>query len=105
MTKRMRSLLILLAFTLAGCATVRIHALQGQTDAQVRETHEACFDETHSYWKQTAASLFLPLMYIEKNNQNQAYEECMLAHGYAASYRDGMGYRPDVEIEPRPAPK
>jgi uncharacterized protein YceK len=91
--------------TLGGCATVRIHPLQGQTPEQVRQTHEACFDETHSYWKQTAAALFLPMMYIEKNTENRDYEECMLARGYAATYRDGMGYRPDVEIEPGLTPK
>jgi uncharacterized protein YceK len=104
--RALTTIVVLIALlALGGCATVRIHPLAGQTAEQVRQAHEVCFDETHSYWKQTAAALLLPMMYIEKNNENRDYEECMLARGYAATYRDGMGYRPDVEIEPGLTPK
>ena len=90
---------------MTACATVGVQPLQGQSQDQAKQAHAACFEETHSYWKQTAAAvLLLPLMYLEKNKQNRDYEECMLGRGYRAVYRDGMGYRPDVDIQPVAAP-
>ena len=85
----------------AGCATSSIELFQGQTADQATQTHEACFEATHSYWKQTGwALLFLPAMYLEKDKQNLAYEECMWSRGYKARYSEGMGYRPNVDILP-----
>ena len=87
---------------MVGCATATVRPLQGQAAEQARSDHEACFDAAYSYWKATAWS-FLPFGGIdEQARQHAAYEACMGAHGYAATYVDGFR-APGLKIEPGPA--